>query len=482
MGDNELIKISSNYLFNNCLAHNNTFIFYCQECKISLCLNCDIASHNDKGHILQQIISLRKNQKNKDRFKIIINKQKILLNKIKDMYIKIIQSLENDIIIKEKIFDKYENNFYNYHSIQNFNDFELNHNEKYEKFLDEILNKIKIFEKKQNNENSEEIFINAMISPLYYSIMINDNLNYINKINNILNKKLMNICKELNVDKVKNKYLNITDFFDKNEDLNTNNNSELFKKKNNEDNIIFNKENNQKKEKENIIKEKSNNNVTNFNSIEIKTRKQEKKILNMIFLHTGNIATSSIGAVTIYNSKNLLSPYEKDYLLQTINFSKDKKISYVFEFPDETLLCSTYERIFRLKLINNDKNFNILGIIDLNKFELPLKLISLGDSILSALTIINRKSFIRLFIKAKELKDNKIFQRNYVNDNLEQIDNNENYDSDNQSAGILSDYFDCLDKKEIKKDKDFYPFSNNNNLNEDEKLLCSIYEIKNNNK
>ena len=207
-------------------------------------------------------------------------------------------------------------------------------------------------------------------------------------------------------------------------------------------------------------------------------------IFNMIILHTGNIATSSINSVTIYDSNNLLSPNEEDYLLQRINISNDKKVSYVFEFPDETLFCAIFGKIFRIKLIDNDKNYIILGIIELKKREIPSILISLGNSILSVLTIINGHSFIRLFIKEEELeyKNNSIknYDNNlFINDNLDQLDDNEKYNSDNQSAGVLNDYYDYLDKKYIEKDKEFYPFSKDNNLNLDKKLLCSIYEIKN---
>ena len=126
--NNEYIKVDSNYLFNYCLNHNNKFVFYCKECKLSLCSLCDINFHNDKDHLLQQIISLRKNKNKEDNFKIIINKQRDLLNEIKEIYNKLFQSLENDIIIKEKILVNYKKNYYNYESIQNFNNLELKNN------------------------------------------------------------------------------------------------------------------------------------------------------------------------------------------------------------------------------------------------------------------------------------------------------------------------------------------------------------------
>ena len=190
--NNEHILISSSYLFNYCLEHNNKYRFYCKECKVPLCLECDVSFHDDNHHNFYQISSLKNSQKNKDIFKGVINKQRILLNKIKDMNNKLIQSLENDITIKEKIFDNYENNDFNYQSIQNFNNFKLNNNEKYEKILHYIINKYNEFEKKGTNENEEELLINTILSPLYYSMMINDNSNSNININNLVNE-IMNI-------------------------------------------------------------------------------------------------------------------------------------------------------------------------------------------------------------------------------------------------------------------------------------------------
>ena len=145
----EFIFISSNYLFNNCLEHNNKYRFYCKECKVPICLDCDISFHDDNRHCLEQIISLKKIQKNVDAFKTAINKQRTVLNKIKEMNKKLIQSLENDIFLKEKIVYNYQINDYNFQSIQNFNNFKIKNNEKYEKILDYIIKKIMNLNKKE---------------------------------------------------------------------------------------------------------------------------------------------------------------------------------------------------------------------------------------------------------------------------------------------------------------------------------------------
>ena len=127
----------------------------------------------------------------------------------------------------------------------------------------------------------------------------------------------------------------------------------------------------------------------------------------MIILHTGNIATSSMDCVTIYNTNNILSKNEEDYELQKIYLYNGKKVGYVYEFPDETIFCATYSKIFHLQLYDNDKSHKILGTMDLGKSELPSKLISLGNSFLVALIVERGNSYIRLFEKEKVLDNYK---------------------------------------------------------------------------
>ena len=454
--EEDYIIIDFNYLLNNCLIHFNKFRFYCHNCNVSLCTKCNIDEHDEKKHEISQLINLRNNQNNKDKFKSVIDKQRLLLNKIKNINNELIQSLENDIIIKEKILDNYEKNEYNFQSIQNFNNAEINNDQYFEKLLDDVIKKYEKFEKNEKNEKNEEILVNAILSPLYYFMMINNNQNLSNNINNILGKKAINMN---NHEKQKEKENNSLDF---SIDLNI------------EDKNL----------EKNKIKKHYFNKKQKFIHEEIKSIKQEKSIFNMIILHTGNIAISSMGAVLIYDKNNLLSPNEKEYLLQRINFSNNKRVGYVFEYPDQTFFCSTFSRIFHLKLIENDKKYTTLGIIDLEQTEIPIKLISLKEQFLAVLSVENGKSFIRLFIKDKKVEDKNLsFNKNKINinNNDEEKDKNKNIDSDDQSAGILSDYIDYLDKKNIEIDKEFHPYSKENNANIEKRLICSIFELKKNN-
>ena len=384
---------------------------------------------------------------------------------------KLFQSLENDIIIKEKILENYENNLYNYQSIQNFNNLEIKTNDKYEKILDDIV------EKNKDKKLTENNLIDSVLSPLYYSMMINNNQDFNENINKLLNTKIANKKLE-NKDNSFNSDINSKNNININEYNNKKNNN---LKKNN--NNSFDSEKSNYKEKNKVISYDENIDNIEFNHNEIINIKQEKGIYNMIVLKSGNIAISTIENVMIYNTKELLSQKEENYLLQTIKVCKNKKVSYVYEFPNETLFISIYSKIFHLKLIDNDTSYNVLGIIRLQKYELPSKLISLGDSYLVVMTVKQGKSFVRLFIKNEEFGEN--YENNLYSNNNNEQDNYNSNNSEDQSAGILSDW-DYLDKKVIEKEKEFYPYSNNNsnnnNININDALLTSIFEIKKKNK
>ena len=230
-----------------------------------------------------------------------VTKQRRLLTKIKDMNSRLIETLENDIIIKERILENYENNICNYQSILNFNNFELIKNEKYEKFLDDIINKYNEYEKNSKNIISEEIFINTILSPLYYSMMINGNSKYNENIIKFLNNNEIKVNKEevLNTEKSKSKYSNIKS--DKN--IIELNEKKKDRKNNKTDNININKEDNEYIDK--IENNENQNEIIenkDFNHMEINNIKHEKSIFNMIILHNGNIAITTFGKVMIYDS------------------------------------------------------------------------------------------------------------------------------------------------------------------------------------
>ena len=794
--NHEVIPVEKHILFNNCLDHCNPFIVYCEECNKSLCSICNFDYHKNQGHNLIKISDTLNNKNSEKRIYSTFQKQKRFLEKIKKINENIIKSLENDLIIKEKIIENYKNNKNNYQSILNYNKLYIENDDKFEKLMDYIINKE---EETGDNENKNIVkgtFLNRILCPFYYSLMINKdqilngdllNLleNSINKINekrrtnkkennenndnndkkennenkdnddnnennenndnndsndnNYSNKnkikernlnnennvnKLISIknltknndikiinnnidyCNDKKENKQKNKdinnnynnfennkknsnnfnisfdcskiFYNISHDNNQNENIfkgkinisndnningqenwnfiedclkndfkninNINNNNIINNKKNTNfyqydpnknnnnrknflhilnkklpdkvpiiDNTIFdnnfNKSNNKNKSKDNkknnfidtgsyninnindnlktaninnnvkisnnnsdnidnvnnipnknillsngknnVLNENSNDNSLNnsknsssitqtdnlnssinkslihknSNQIEnsfenYKKRKKSKKvdynedneissnnfnyqkekegisknkinnpIFNMILLYTGNFAISMKEAIEIYDFRKLnlngncsitynnSQIRENNCLLQRINLIKGKKINYVFEFPDKTLFCGTYSKLFRLRLTNNDLSHNIIGIIRLTNSELPTQLISLGESFLVILSEIRTNCNLKIYKKKEIINDNinasQSLDGNEKNLSDKDFSSNENDDYSDVAPPIGNSLF---EKKNLDIDKSFQLFKNN--INKERKLFLSIYEIK----
>ena len=479
-------SINQNILYNNCLNHNNPYIFLCLNCNVRLCGACDLNAHNSMNHELKQLISISINQKEKDKIISDFEKQKQILNKIKEMN-NIIHSLENDIIIKQKIIDNYKSNKFNYNSIINFNQLKISNNEKYELILKKTIEQYDDNKNKnntiQNNDNISDSLINQILSPLYYNMMINSNQNKNNELFNLLKEKI-----NPGNDKKENNENNEI----KNNDKEKSNKKKRFignkKNEKDKDKEIKNESNNKKneKDKDKEIKNESNNKkieiIEKYDPFkELKIFEFEKPLNNMIILNSGNIAVSYGGNINIYNSNSICShDIDKDKaLIQKIIISKNRIVKYIYEFPDETLLCSANSKIYRIKLINNDTKFNLLGIIKLSKSELPTKLISLGNMFLVVLSEQKKLCNLKLFIKNKFLNNSGIFVDNdFDNISNEKEDNNDNNSSsDNSSDTKQKNYF----SKDMEiEDKEFQRCSKTS-INLDKKLLCSIFEIRKNN-
>ena len=570
------------YIFNFCLEHKNSYMFRCMECNKSLCINCDLNSHNDKLHTLNQISRFSLNIKSIDEIKSIIDKQKKFFEKIKNIYNNILLSLENDIEIKERIVNNYMTNKYNYNSYLNMNNLTVYNNEKYEKLLDDILLK-----SEQNKNAKKEIdtndYINNYLSIFYYSLMINKEEEINNslikdlakKINNLdisqnnLNNNILNLYNEQmieekainnNLDNSKNistfsiksnsqfnncitplnsKFchsnelndINIlnkcnSQMFPKNNNINNNFNnlnipinqsfSYISNSPNNKNNYIThnsanykesksvekkydnkhskkNKSSNKKKDKKKTPKkEKNKSNEEIEKNEEIyknkEINKEDKKDLrttnaihNMIILKSGNFAVSMKEAIEIYDLRKLNfsgenSVYKNDIiknncLLQKINIVKGRYISYVLELSDQTLLCATYSKIFRIKLTNHDLNHTFLSFIKLGN-ESPTKIIILGDAYLVVLTEIKKYCNI------------KIFQKNNKNINEETIhcQNNNNITANEKNELINCDDVPAIGncglflKNDIYEDTSFELI--HNNINENKKLFVTIFPIE----
>ena len=485
-----IISIKTDSFFNNCLKHNKTFIFRCVNCNESLCGSCDLNFHNSSGHELKQIISISMSQNKRDKIISDFERQKSYFIKIKELYRNIIDSLEYDIFMKQKIIESYQKNKFNYQAINNFNQLVIDNNEKYEQILKKGLDNYDILKNEDKNNNNKESFIDQILSLFFYSLMINNNQDYNNSIIDILKNKINSInanknnhennLKIINT-RMDNKIKYITkDNNDDNsdEDITENNNENQNNNENNKDNnnsnnnLIGGNQSNKKKGrisetrrkrkkdttyKTNDDKKNAKNDlVTDIEkedqNIEIRNLDLEKSIYNMIVLQSGNIAAcTKEGNIYIYDANNLSLSAGDNYLLQKITLNKNKQIKYIYQFPDETIFCGTYSKIIRIRLTNNDTQNDILDIIDLEKSELPTKLISLGDTYLLALTEVNKLCNLKLFAKKKLLNEN----TNKGNNN-----NNDIIKINDKFEQSLKDY----------------------NLNEEKKLFCSIFEIKKKNK
>ena len=217
-----------------------------------------------------------------------------------------------------------------------------------------------------------------------------------------------------------------------------------------EEEIIKNKKRRLKKNK---TKSKENNNFSR----------------NLVALKSGNFAISNKRKVEIYDFMKI--DYSKkrcifdnnfikknNCLLQKIYLDKNYKgkyINYIFQFSDETLLCSVYSQIIRVKLTNDDKDHEIIGYIKLNDSELTRKLISLGNNLLVILSEKQEGCYIKIYEK---------------NDNYQIVSSNNN----NQISYKIEN--DKQDIKNAKEDLSFIKFIDN--CNEKKKVWSSIFEIK----
>ena len=134
----------------------------------------------------------------------------------------------------------------------------------------------------------------------------------------------------------------------------------------------------------------------------------------MIRLSSGNLALGlSNGRIKIYDLNEICNNIsknedeeERDSIL-TIEKFKGKRISYLYELKNKTLLCGTYSKIHHLLLKNNDRDFEYLGSIDISKRELPKKIIELGNDLIVSLgekifkneNIKRVKCFLKIFNK-----------------------------------------------------------------------------------
>ena len=367
----------------------------------------------------------------------------------------------------------------------------------------------------ENNINSSNILINSNNHNISNKINPEKEIKDLDNINpSSINIEVLNISKEPNFEykdinnKNENNLINKENLFNSNINIV---NNEYKKIENNE---VINDNRPKKslslhkiKKNKSSKKKKINSDEESFEIYEEKGKKKEKKkqkhknkaekdknfISSMVSLMSGNFAISNNRKVEIYDFRKLdfskkrktfnkKSINESNCLLQRIYFTNDYKgkyISYIHQFSDETLLCSVYSQIIRIKLINNDKGHIIIGFIKLEDLELPRKIISLGDSLLAVLSEKKKNCFIKIYEKNDNYQINfnnnnqinfqveNINQKNEINKLFPVNINNENKVQDDENEQDITN---------IKEDHSFKMIEDN--FKNKDKLFVSIFEIK----
>ena len=424
--------------YNYCLEHIKKYNIYCQNCKTSLCESCK-QSYFHYNHNINNLEEISPDKNKLEKMEKIIETQENLLAKVKDIVNECFIKFENDIKLKKMIIENYLEHKRNYNSIDNVNNLFLNINEVYKAKLEDLID---------NDPGKEKLktcdYTKKMLSIIYYYIM-NQNEEKENKILNIIRR-------ELNLLKEDNNYLS--------------NNKKNYAEDNKGCNSII-------KSSKLILKHYDDISKTIKNIIE------DKVITSVSKLKSGNLILGfRNGLIKIYNLDNLCSPINgNEEILLIDNVIKQRKISCIYELNDNTLLCSTYSKIHKIKLKNNDTQYEIISKINLQQYEYPKKIIELGKELIVCLTQRNKKiddkkmieCYIRIFKlnESEELDEEIGFLSDFDNEII--YNNNEGFASDLSS---LDDEFQSYENGGIIDTKiKLYK----KNIIKNSKYICTIF-------
>ena len=417
------MKIES--IDNNC-QHNKYYTKYCQDCKISLCNDCFINNNTHRNHKLKDIKVKTQNEiQNIDN---ILKRQEEMFKKIKTIVNEYLEELEDKIKLKRIIFKNYLKNKFNGNAISNLENLNLNINQEIYKQINSFCNKDYI-----NINNNQKAL----------------SLYYFNKIcGNIDNNINIPIEREGTLININNTNNNI------NIDINKN----YLEDNNNEKTII---------------------NVHKRGKL-IKSISEKNKIYSLIALKTGNIACGfSSGIIKVYETDR--ENYNNRIPLLTIELFKGRRINYLYQLEDSTLLCCTFSKIHHIKLRESDTKFEYLGSTKLYPYELPKKIIELGKNIIVSLG--EKKKRKANTIKIKSIL--KIFKYNEIGEeNEENIDDLVSVNS-NASSGwesIFSSEGENEEDEEEDENKFIYDYDRikifKKNENKKKLFICTIFGTK----
>ena len=451
--NNHLIyRINNKNFYNYCSEHNKKYFYYCQNCDVCLCLNClDNSFHYN--HTLMYLDDLRPNMNKLEQIKSIINEQENMLNKVKKVVKDCIIRFENDIKLKKLILENYVAHRRDYNSIYNINKLSLIINQEYKTKIDNL------FDDDNDNENKKNKicdYTNKMLSIFYYYIMCQ---------NNEKENKILNVIKnEFNFVNVNNNNNNYKTYDYKN----------YIEDYNNKGSVI----------KSSKLKIKHESNI----SKNIKSILEYKIVTSIIRIKSGNLVVGfRNGLIKIYNSEELCSLFNGNEEMLSIDQFIGRKISYLYQLKDSTLLCSTYSKIHKIKLYDNDIQYEYLSKIKLPSFEYPTKIIELGKELIVCLTNKNTKTDNQKIIECYL----RIYKINSDSQTDEEIGYLSDYDNENNvfnaGGGFASDQSYSSDFDNIKSfdscgniDEDIKLYKKN--IKNNTKYICSIFPTKIKNK
>ena len=408
-------SFESIYNINNiCKEHKEPFIYRCQNCNESICYQC-IPFHYKNRHTTKEMFLYYINDKEFDKINHDFNTQKEILEIIKRNNNNLFTSLENDIKIKQKIISNYNEGSSNYNSIVNLKNLYLKNNEKYEIILRDLLNKK---DKKENNENYIDKYLDKILSVFYYLLMI---INDESLVNNLLSKMEQKIIK---LNKLrKQDFNNYNDSKknekEKNDDENKENNNEEIKEKNNNENKEE-KYNNKNYNKKNYNKENNNNENINKNNYNILQSSDNKKSNNIFYNKNCSKGSSNINPLNINN--DLIN--QKDEVIININNIKKSENDSINSINQEV----SFNQIKNIMNTDNIKEKNYINATYKNKNK-NIKSFSSDEIKKKVLTSKLKKNIIKNKIK-KIINDNdsieeKENQKEKNNDNMEEEDDDD---------------------------------------------------------
>ena len=487
------VKITHNQYFDKivCLKHIKTYNKYCKNCKISFCEKCILNNH-EKHHIAK-IDEMKKTKSEINQIESNLNMAENYFTNIKKIVNEYLNDMEDKIKMKRLMLHNYMKNSFNGNSVENLDNINLSIDKRYKEKIDNLLNK----------KDIEKLFC-----LYYYQLMVEKSSDESkNKIIN-LKKELMNLSKN-EIKKEPNNFdnnENINKFFKKNfieesenennanrSSIKTNSRTEFIK---NEMNININNNNMPKNDLQetNYLNEQSKYNYKfekkqAINSI-INTIIEKSKILTMTRLTSGNLALGlSNGVIKVYNcdsiclSNNNKNNIDKNILL-TINQFKGRRINYIYQLKDNSLLCCTFSKIHHIELINNDRNYRYLGLIKTSPKEVSKKIIELGEDLIVCLSeknyrkenLLKNKCILRVY--KKENNSNNQDDSGILSDSLSLDSSNSSSMSSDWESLYSNEEDEPLNNKDdiLMEDKNIKIYKKNKNY--DKLYLCSIFGTK----